>query len=132
MNVYRVSIWSSIFVEAESIEQAEDVAHDHVIGCLIKPRDFDFDTEIWEGDVEDDLYIEIINYEDFTNKKDQTMPDICPSCNVNYIPNNESPGMYPGALSRKDNKTEICSECGVLEALEDFDRYFERKNENGQ
>jgi hypothetical protein len=26
---------------------------------------------------------------------------------------------YP-ALSRKDNKTEICSECGVAEALADF------------
>lgn len=25
-----------------------------------------------------------------------------------------------GALSRRDNKTEICSECGVVEALEDF------------
>lgn len=26
---------------------------------------------------------------------------------------------YP-AISRKDNKTEICSECGVAEALADF------------
>jgi hypothetical protein len=29
-------------------------------------------------------------------------------------------GRYPGALSRTDNKTQICSDCGVAEALEDF------------
>ena len=27
------------------------------------------------------------------------------------------------ALSRKDNKTEICSNCGTLEAIEDFIKY---------
>lgn len=27
---------------------------------------------------------------------------------------------FPGALSRRDNKTEICSECGTLEAMEDY------------
>lgn len=37
---------------------------------------------------------------------------ICPRCN-NYIVG------YP-ALSRVDNKTEICSKCGNLEALEIF------------
>lgn len=36
----------------------------------------------------------------------------CPKCN------NEL-GKYP-AISRKDNKTEICSNCGMLEALDDF------------
>jgi len=42
---------------------------------------------------------------------------ICPSCN-GFIPNNETPGAYPGAISRKDNKTEICSACGVEEAVQ--------------
>lgn len=42
---------------------------------------------------------------------------VCPRCS-GYIPNDVSPGAYPGALSRTDNKTEICSECGTLEALE--------------
>lgn len=37
---------------------------------------------------------------------------ICPLCNQ------EIHG-YP-AISRKDNRTEICSRCGVLEALHDF------------
>lgn len=40
----------------------------------------------------------------------------CPRC-LGFIPSNEFPGMYPGAISRVDNKTEICSDCGVEEAL---------------
>jgi hypothetical protein len=44
---------------------------------------------------------------------------ICPKCD-GYIPNNENPGAYPGAISRADNKTEICSDCGTQEALKDF------------
>lgn len=41
---------------------------------------------------------------------------ICPRCN-GFIPNNETPGLYPGALSRLDNETYICSACGEEEAL---------------
>lgn len=44
---------------------------------------------------------------------------ICPKCS-GYIPSNENPGAYPGAISRADNKTEICSACGTNEALADF------------
>ena len=33
------------------------------------------------------------------------------------------------AISRKDNKTEICSRCGQKEALEDFMRYMNNKGE---
>lgn len=36
----------------------------------------------------------------------------CPTCNKEY-------SSYP-ALSRKDNKTEICSECGQKEAMESY------------
>lgn len=36
----------------------------------------------------------------------------CPSCGRYMVG-------YP-AISRKDNKTEICSTCGMLEALEAF------------
>lgn len=42
---------------------------------------------------------------------------VCPRCKKTYIG-------YP-ALSRKDNITPICSDCGVQEALED---YFNFKN----
>ena len=41
---------------------------------------------------------------------------ICPRCE-GYIPNNVMPGAYPGALSRADNETEVCSECGMEEAV---------------
>lgn len=41
---------------------------------------------------------------------------VCPRC-AGPIPNAKTPGQYPGALSRKDNRTEICSECGGLEAV---------------
>lgn len=44
---------------------------------------------------------------------------VCPKCS-GYIPSNENPGAYPGAISRADNKTEICSACGTNEALADF------------
>lgn len=37
---------------------------------------------------------------------------ICPVCKKEYTG-------YP-AISRKDNKTEICPNCGVNEALEDY------------
>jgi len=41
---------------------------------------------------------------------------ICPRC-LGGIPNNATPGMYCGAISRVDNKTEICSACGEEEAI---------------
>ena len=44
---------------------------------------------------------------------------VCPRCK-GFIPNNLTPGMYPGAISRLDNKTEICSACGTDEAMEDY------------
>lgn len=43
----------------------------------------------------------------------------CPTCD-GYIPSNEHIGAYPGAISRRDNKTEICSACGVKEAFDDL------------
>lgn len=45
------------------------------------------------------------------------IPKVCPRCG-GWIPNNLQPAAYVGALSRTDNKTEICSECGTLEAIE--------------
>jgi ribosomal protein S27AE len=43
----------------------------------------------------------------------------CPRCG-GLIPNNENPGAFPGAISRLDNKTEICSDCGTTEAILDW------------
>lgn len=44
---------------------------------------------------------------------------LCPKCD-NEI------GKYP-AISRRDNKTEICSECGEIEAWEDYHKSLEQK-----
>lgn len=44
------------------------------------------------------------------------VPTRCPRC-WGWIPNNENPGAHPGALSRVDNETEICSACGMAESL---------------
>lgn len=47
---------------------------------------------------------------------------ICPICK-NYIQG------YP-AISRRDNKTEICSNCGTLEALEIFKQHNKKEVKN--
>lgn len=36
------------------------------------------------------------------------------------IPNDKQPGAYMGAISRRDNKTEVCSACGTEEAMLQF------------
>ena len=41
---------------------------------------------------------------------------VCPRCGGG-VPNDSTPGAYPGALSRFDNETEICSACGTEEAM---------------
>jgi hypothetical protein len=43
----------------------------------------------------------------------------CPRCG-GMTPNNETPGAYEGAVSRYDNATEICSNCGSAEAVKQF------------
>jgi hypothetical protein len=45
---------------------------------------------------------------------------VCPRCNKNNLPIG-----YPGALSRVDNETEICSPCGTDEGMRDWlDRFI--------
>lgn len=53
-----------------------------------------------------------------TDSTNTNLP-VCPRCK-GYIPNNDWPGAYPGALSRLDNNTYICSACGTAEALFNF------------
>lgn len=40
----------------------------------------------------------------------------CPRCGGG-VPSDRDRGEYPGALSRVDNKTYICSQCGTDEAM---------------
>lgn len=51
--------------------------------------------------------------------KEFVLQSLCPRC-LGFIPNNKTPGLYPGAMSRVDNRTEICSECGIEEAMNYF------------
>lgn len=44
----------------------------------------------------------------------------CPKCNKRYAKNR-------GSLSRRDNKTEICPNCGFREAVEDMKKMFNIK-----
>ena len=41
---------------------------------------------------------------------------VCPRC-LHYIPNDQTPGAYVGAGSRIDRRIEICSPCGLDEAI---------------
>lgn len=41
---------------------------------------------------------------------------ICPRCGGD-VPSTLHKGQYPGATSRVDNKTEVCSDCGSQEAF---------------
>lgn len=43
----------------------------------------------------------------------------CPRCG-HQIPNDVTPGAYPGALSRFDSSISLCSACGTHEALLQF------------
>jgi RNA polymerase subunit RPABC4/transcription elongation factor Spt4 len=47
--------------------------------------------------------------------------DKCPRCGTNELG-------YP-ALSRTDNETDICSECGIFEALEQWRGFLMPKGE---
>ena len=46
----------------------------------------------------------------------------CPRCPDGIIPTPEKAGQYPGALSRADNMTFVCSACGFDEAMRQFFR----------
>lgn len=45
---FKVAIYSTVFVDARDKDEAEDIARDSLIGCLIKVRDFEVDAEAWE------------------------------------------------------------------------------------
>ena len=89
---------------------------------------WDRDTETYlAGKTEQDVYTELGRpYKEPKDRKgwnrkkaeSETYPR-CPIC-FEYIPNNQTPGKYPGALARYDNQTEICSECGTTEAMLGF------------
>lgn len=48
-----------------------------------------------------------------------TTDTTCPRCG-HQIPNDATPGAYPGAMSRFDSNITICSACGTHEGLLQF------------
>jgi ribosomal protein L40E len=46
----------------------------------------------------------------------RALDHVCPRCGGD-VPSTAHKGQYPGAVSRWDDKTEICSPCGAEEAL---------------
>lgn len=42
---------------------------------------------------------------------------LCPKCSENFIEGR-------GVISRKDNKTEICPECGYKESVEEYQKHY--------
>ena len=45
MKEYRVSIWTSVNVQADNEKQAEEIAHDELINGEIRFREFEFNAE---------------------------------------------------------------------------------------
>lgn len=45
MKSYRVSVWASVDVQAETEQEACDKAHDMVLNQEVKMRDFEFTPE---------------------------------------------------------------------------------------
>lgn len=48
MNTYRVSIWTTVDIEAGSSQIAEEIARDMLVNGEIKNRDFFTESEITE------------------------------------------------------------------------------------
>ena len=68
-----------------------------------KKKNISYTQKVFAGDT--DYYVGVMR--------------VCPICKNLIIG-------YP-AVSRKDNKTEICATCGIIEALEDFIKYQQEK-----
>jgi RNA polymerase subunit RPABC4/transcription elongation factor Spt4 len=89
------------------------------IGC--QPKGFiDYDGRIAEyGGIAYDRELTVKEIEDY-----ELIPmfkeNVCPICKMNDLLEEGA-----NALSRKDNKTEICSECGVAEAMEELEKMLE-------
>lgn len=81
---------------------------------------------LWASDSVSDTDGEEANFQVVVETSDSKEKFKCPTCD-GYIPNNLHIGKYTGAISRKDNKTEICSACGTLEAVNDW-----VEHQNGQ
>ncbi|GCD12906.1 hypothetical protein [Clostridium tagluense] len=95
----------------ENFIESVKITRDIILEMNIKDRNADYYTEGFALDllkngniIDTPVTLFKLGEDKDTNK--------CPICNKYYI------GM--GSLSRRDNKTDICSECGMREAMEDM------------
>lgn len=88
----------SIKITRDIILQTEDIAHD--------PDNYTEDKALWAIRVGRTVDTPMLLFR-------LAEGTICPVCGVKFQE-------VVGALSRRDNKTRICSDCGTREALEDL------------
>ena len=70
-----------------------------------------FSTTIDTATKYDNLDVAIFKWKELLHSN-FSIYQVCPNCNKEF-------NCYP-SISRKDNKTEICPQCGMLEALNKF------------
>lgn len=104
MAKYSVIILGEVIIDAEDADQAEE-------NLRLAIADLRLNVAGYQAQVKKDI-IECLEVSgsDIVGE-DEIAANLCPRCRKNEI------GDRP-ALSRKDNKTEICSSCGTEEALE--------------
>ena len=106
-------------VEAYLLERLEKAAKDHmgtrkdVDGAKVTRSDGGVNLEM---DINDEVVRGNFNMDIKDTEMDDCTDGDCPIC-MNWIPTNDKKGEYPGAMSRFDNDTEICSACGTGEAM---------------
>ena len=76
-------------------------------------REYQIDKEGPVGTLED--------YKEMSKGEKLEVFEKCPNCGKFY-------SGYP-AVSRKDNKTEICSACGTVEAIKAMEDYMKQKGD---
>jgi transposase-like protein len=57
------------------------------------------------------------------NIVEETQPVLCPACKKNYL----HPNLVMNSLSRRDNQTYICPQCGDREAMEDYEKSLKQR-----
>lgn len=96
----------------KSVYNGEDI---YFVSKQIEPRFkipiVNFTNEIYKATKFDNLDIAIFEWKKLLHTNFNIYP-VCPICNKAY---NKHP-----AISRVDNRTEICPECGIKEALRNF------------
>ena len=106
-----VTFSSDVEVDAgsleEALEQAEHQMDEYINGGVCHAGSFEYSVALENMPDES---------ESKPSADDEQDDCSCPRCGGD-VPNTAYKGQYPGAVSRVDNETEVCSRCGVEEAM---------------